>query len=177
MMVEVKIQCACGTRYKFEVEPAQGRMPQRVSCPGCGADGTPEANAILTSKVGGTQAPAAGGRLGPGIAGAVMAAVMAMVAWFFLIRMTGHALGFAAWGVGLLVGLGARVLGRSGSRRLGWIAAACALAAILGGQWLAGSSFGDATRAGHPGLGLHWLTALWLAMAVLSAFKLADARG
>jgi hypothetical protein len=43
----IKIQCSCGTRYSFEVEPVNGWMPVRVKCPGCGADGTDAANDIL----------------------------------------------------------------------------------------------------------------------------------
>ena len=107
MNVEVKIQCDCGTRYKFDVEPLHKRMPQKVSCPHCGVDGTPAANAILREKL--TRGAVAGtrDRFGLGLAGAVSAAVMAMLAWFFLIKVTGYPLGFAAWGVGLLVGLGA----------------------------------------------------------------------
>jgi hypothetical protein len=45
--MEIKIQCSCGTRYSFEVEPVNGWMPVRVKCPGCGADGTDAANDIL----------------------------------------------------------------------------------------------------------------------------------
>jgi hypothetical protein len=45
--MEIKIQCSCGTRYAFEVEPVNGWMPVRVKCPGCGADGTDAANDIL----------------------------------------------------------------------------------------------------------------------------------
>src|SRR6266496_6156562 len=49
--MEIKIQCGCGTKYKFEVEPINGRMPIRVQCPGCGADGTTDANQILAQKL------------------------------------------------------------------------------------------------------------------------------
>jgi hypothetical protein len=45
--MEIKIQCSCGTRYAFEVEPVNGWMPVRVKCPGCGVDGTDVANDIL----------------------------------------------------------------------------------------------------------------------------------
>ena len=38
--MEIKVQCGCGTRFAFDVEPVNGRMPVRVNCPGCGADGT-----------------------------------------------------------------------------------------------------------------------------------------
>jgi uncharacterized protein YxjI len=49
--MEIKIQCGCGTKYKFDVEPVHGRMPVPVTCPGCGADGTTDANQILAQKV------------------------------------------------------------------------------------------------------------------------------
>ena len=51
MLVEIKIHCDCGTKYKFEVEPLKGRMPQRVFCPGCGFEGTGEANQRLHEKL------------------------------------------------------------------------------------------------------------------------------
>jgi hypothetical protein len=46
-MVPVTIQCGCGQRYAFDVEPVDGRMPSAVTCPSCGADGTGAANAAL----------------------------------------------------------------------------------------------------------------------------------
>lgn len=42
--MEIKIQCDCGAKYKFDVEPVNGRMPVVVTCPGCGANGTAAAN-------------------------------------------------------------------------------------------------------------------------------------
>jgi hypothetical protein len=54
--MEIKVQCGCGTRYAFEVEPVNGRMPVRVTCPDCGADGTDFANELIRQKVG-TVAP------------------------------------------------------------------------------------------------------------------------
>jgi hypothetical protein len=45
--MELKIVCQCGQRYKFDVEPAGGRMPFTVNCPVCQADGTATANARL----------------------------------------------------------------------------------------------------------------------------------
>jgi len=44
----IKIQCACGSKYSFEVEPVEGRMPFAVHCPTCNADGTEMANQIIT---------------------------------------------------------------------------------------------------------------------------------
>jgi len=49
--MEIKIQCGCGTKYKFDVEAVNGRMPIRVQCPSCGADGTTDANQILAQKI------------------------------------------------------------------------------------------------------------------------------
>lgn len=48
-MREIKVQCDCGQKFKFDVEPINGRMPYTVACPICGADGTQKANAILAS--------------------------------------------------------------------------------------------------------------------------------
>jgi uncharacterized protein YxjI len=48
--MEVKVTCACGSRYKFDVEPINNRMPTAVQCPTCGADGTASANAIIASQ-------------------------------------------------------------------------------------------------------------------------------
>lgn len=45
--MEIKVQCDCGQKFKFDVEPVHGRMPMRVNCPSCGADATPNANASI----------------------------------------------------------------------------------------------------------------------------------
>jgi hypothetical protein len=45
--MELKLTCDCGQKYKFDVEPANGRMPFGVQCPVCGIDGTSTANTIL----------------------------------------------------------------------------------------------------------------------------------
>ena len=49
-MMEVKIQCGCGTRYKFDWEPAAGLLPGAVQCPRCGVDGTAAANDIIRQR-------------------------------------------------------------------------------------------------------------------------------
>jgi uncharacterized protein YxjI len=56
--MEVKVSCACGTRFKFDVEPHLGRMPQRVKCPDCGADGTDAANAYIATQTASTPSTA-----------------------------------------------------------------------------------------------------------------------
>jgi hypothetical protein len=48
MSIPIKIQCGCGQKYAFEVEPISGRMPAGVACPRCGVDGTTAANTVLT---------------------------------------------------------------------------------------------------------------------------------
>jgi hypothetical protein len=45
--MEVKVQCPCGTRYKFDVEPINEHLPGPVSCPTCGTDGTAASEAII----------------------------------------------------------------------------------------------------------------------------------
>ncbi len=49
--MELKVVCNCGQKYKFDVEPAGGRMPFPVNCPVCGADGTSLANTLLAQNV------------------------------------------------------------------------------------------------------------------------------
>ncbi len=52
--MEVKIVCACGTKFKFNVEPVHGRMPMPINCPTCGVDATDQANALLKSSLSST---------------------------------------------------------------------------------------------------------------------------
>jgi hypothetical protein len=49
--MELKVQCGCGTKYAFDVEPVNGRMPAPVACPSCGTDGTYAANEMLVRMV------------------------------------------------------------------------------------------------------------------------------
>ena len=46
-MLEIKIVCNCGAKYKFEVEPINGCMPAPVQCPVCQTDGTAEGNRLI----------------------------------------------------------------------------------------------------------------------------------
>ena len=46
-MIELKVYCDCGQKYKFDVEPANGKMPFTVACPICHRDGTAKANEML----------------------------------------------------------------------------------------------------------------------------------
>jgi hypothetical protein len=55
--MEVKIQCECGSRFAFDVEPVNGRMPVRVNCPVCDADVTDLANETIRQKLTPTAVP------------------------------------------------------------------------------------------------------------------------
>jgi hypothetical protein len=50
-MIPIKIQCGCGQEYAFEIEPLQGKMPNAVECPACGADGTTAANQSIAEQL------------------------------------------------------------------------------------------------------------------------------
>ena len=52
MIIPIKIICSCGQKYAFDVTPVNSRMPGPVQCPGCGADGTAVANAIISLALG-----------------------------------------------------------------------------------------------------------------------------
>ncbi|HEV2327580.1 MAG TPA: hypothetical protein VGY56_02190 [Verrucomicrobiae bacterium] len=188
--MELKVVCDCGQKYKFDVEPAEGRMPFAVNCPACGIDGTTAANQLLaqhfalvpTAPVTAAElaTPAAGGlrinRPAPAAAAPPLFANSAApaphpgvaplsgikpltkapkaapkefsmglgVLGAFLGSAVGGALiyGFYLWAqfrmpltgtiIGVLSGLGARILARGTDTVLGIIAAAFALASIVG---------------------------------------------
>ncbi len=48
----IKVQCPCGAKYSFDVEPVDGRMPFTVKCPTCNADGTELANEQIAAQTG-----------------------------------------------------------------------------------------------------------------------------
>ena len=50
--MEIKVYCACGAKYKFDVEPVNGRVPTPVNCPVCGVNGTAQANEIIRQTLG-----------------------------------------------------------------------------------------------------------------------------
>lgn len=65
--MEIKIQCSCGIKYKFEVEPVNGCVPFTVTCPQCGVDATSFANAHIQQMLGlpAPAAPAVTARVAP----------------------------------------------------------------------------------------------------------------
>lgn len=60
-LLPVKVVCRCGQKYSFEVEPYNGRMPQTIACPVCGADGTASANEIIARSLAAPPPPRAPG--------------------------------------------------------------------------------------------------------------------
>ncbi|MBI3882193.1 MAG: hypothetical protein HY301_19295 [Verrucomicrobia bacterium] len=57
--MDIKIECQCGQRIAFEVEPmADGRMPVEIECPSCGKDVTAEGDAVLAAKISAAAPPA-----------------------------------------------------------------------------------------------------------------------
>lgn len=95
----------------------------------------------MTLETGSTKSKLDGGGFLKGVIGALVAALLGMVGWYLLIKVTGYQIGYAAWGVGALTGFGARVLGASGSTKLGVCAGLFAFIAIIGGQFLVVRSF------------------------------------
>lgn len=71
-----------------------------------------------------------------GILGGVIAAFIGMLIWYGITLATDRHFGIVAWGLGVLVGVGVRTLGKDGTPFLGYIAAICACVAILGGDFL-----------------------------------------
>lgn len=88
--MEIKIQCSCGTRYKFDVEPVNGRVPTPLACPNCQASWTEHANAMIAQSLGlpaPTAEPVA-------VAAPVVAAPVASIAVAapkVALRVSGHA--------------------------------------------------------------------------------------
>jgi hypothetical protein len=70
-----------------------------------------------------------------GIVGAVAGALLAMAIWYAMVAFTGSSWGIVAWGVGVVVGFGGRLLGKASSYGLGLVCGVCALIAILGGEY------------------------------------------
>ncbi|MDR3457276.1 MAG: hypothetical protein P4N60_07510 [Verrucomicrobiae bacterium] len=63
-MIPIKIQCGCGQRYAFNVEPICGRMPSQIACPVCGSDGTIAANEVIAYDLAARQSTHDDGRTG-----------------------------------------------------------------------------------------------------------------
>ena len=49
--MELKVLCDCGQKFKFDVEPANGRMPFAINCPACNEDATAKANSLIAESL------------------------------------------------------------------------------------------------------------------------------
>ena len=90
-MMSLKVQCSCGQKFVFDVEPVNGRMPAAVPCPACGKDATPAANEQIALRATTAPPPAPATRkrrvplvLGLCAAGLVILLVVAVVLYRFL---------------------------------------------------------------------------------------------
>jgi hypothetical protein len=98
-MIAIKIQCGCGQRYAFDVEPVGGRMPYTVTCPVCGADGTAAADAVIAqSQPAVVAAPAAQPMIGAAGAGRRQASRSAVLGQLDRSRLEAEARAKMLWG-------------------------------------------------------------------------------
>lgn len=68
------------------------------------------------------------------LATGIVAAVVAGALWALLVRVTGYEIGYAAWGVGLLVGVGMSRVTRNRSKQLATAAAGFAIVGLVVGK-------------------------------------------
>ncbi len=68
--------------------------------------------------------------------GGLIGAIVGAIAWAVITAVTGYEVGYVAWGIGLLVGLGAKLAGGCG-KPAGVACAVLALASIFAGKMLA----------------------------------------
>ena len=55
--MEIKIQCSCGSRYKFDVEPVNGQAPTALECPNCHVSWTEHVNTMIAQSQAAAVAP------------------------------------------------------------------------------------------------------------------------
>lgn len=176
-MIPIKVQCSCGQKYAFDVEPVNGQVASAVACPVCGMDGTAVANQIISQSLA-AQAPPASPvtrlrtaaatpiasaetvlrpiapdikpaapkdagefSLGRGILGAVIGAVVGIAAMYAFFEYAGFRFPLVGVGIGVLTGLGAKLLGRGTDSTLGYISGAIALVAVVGTLFLMYGTF------------------------------------
>lgn len=80
-----------------------------------------------------------------GIVGALVGGLIGAALWGGMVYFTGREIKAVALGVGAMAGLGSRWIGRGRDYFLGLFASACALVAILGGQFVAAKIYIDKT--------------------------------
>jgi len=47
----MKIQCACGTKYAFDITPDMAQNPVRFVCPACGLDSSEYVNQLVREQL------------------------------------------------------------------------------------------------------------------------------
>jgi hypothetical protein len=87
--------------------------------------------------------PLLGVRFVPGVIGAAVTGFLGMMGWYLLIKTTNYEIGWLAWGIGALIGIGTYILAGGGSASLGVVAGVVAALAIMGGRFLALSALVD----------------------------------
>lgn len=80
-----------------------------------------------------------------GMIGAFLGGTVGALAWAATVYFTGYEIRYVAVAVGALAGLGSRVIGGGRDYHLGLFASACALVAILAGQFFAAQAYLDKT--------------------------------
>jgi hypothetical protein len=177
-MIPIKIQCGCGQRYAFDVEPVNGQMATTVACPVCGVDGTAAANEIIAQtlaaqpavappppRVAGLAPRTAPGRaeaptrplaravpvaapkaasefnLALGVLGAFIGAIVGVGAMYGFYEWAGFRFPLLGVGIGVLTGLGAKILFKGTDITLGVISGAIALVAVVGTLYLMYGTF------------------------------------
>jgi hypothetical protein len=173
-MIPIKIQCGCGQRYAFDVEPVNGRMSSAVACPVCGMDGTAAANEMIAQTLAAQPAaapppitrlrpattparvdapppvrampeaaPKAKGEfnMGLGILGAFIGALAGVGAMYGFYEWAGFRFPLLGVGIGVLTGLGAKLLYKGTASSLGIISGTIALIAVVGTLYLMYGTF------------------------------------
>jgi hypothetical protein len=57
--MNIKILCSCTTKFSFDVEPVDGKMPVEIFCPKCGVDVTEQANTMIQQQSSSPETPVA----------------------------------------------------------------------------------------------------------------------
>jgi hypothetical protein len=128
----------------------------------------------------------------PAILAGLVATVVGGVVWGLIVKWTDYEVGFAAWGIGFLVGLAVATAARARGLVLQVVAVLCALLGILIGNYLsfvwvlqnaAEDEFGEAVDIPVFSMDTFdlfrdnldtifgWIDLLWVGLAVVSAWR------
>jgi hypothetical protein len=135
--------------------------------------------------------PAAAALL-PALAAGLVAAIVGGVVWGLIVKWSDYEVGFAAWGIGFLVGLAVVTAARTRGLVLQVVAVLCALLGILVGKYLsfvwvlqdaATDEFGESVDIPVFSLDTFdlfrenldtvfgWIDLLWVGLAVITAWR------